>query len=149
MPRTLAGWPRDTVTDGDAPAARNLLLVDDEKALLLTLSYALKHQAPSLNIMTAEDGRSACRLVNTCMVDLVITDLHMPVMDGFALIKYLSEHRPGTPVLAMTGAPLRDVEPRLASLGVSVCLEKSGDFQGLLDSIMVAARVGALPVAAA
>lgn len=144
MPRTQAGWPEYADTDTGAVASKNLLLVDDEKTLLLTLSYALKRQDPSLNILTAEDGHSACRLVETNSVDLVITDLYMPGMDGFALIKYLSEHRTGTPVIAMTGAQLHDVEPRLTALGVSVCLEKSGDFQSLIDRIIAAARPAAV-----
>jgi len=132
---------------GDAPKAasgapspaRNLLIVDDEKALLLTLSYGLRKRDPSLNIMTADNGLNACRLLDTCRVDLVVTDLHMPGMDGFELIEYLSDHQPETPVLAMTGAQMRDVEGRLASLGVTRCLEKSVDFHRLLDSILRAA----------
>ena len=63
-----------------------VLLVDDERLLLVSLTRALQVKRPEWVIETASDGVEAMRLLKAQHVDLLITDVQMPGMDGFALL---------------------------------------------------------------
>jgi CheY-like chemotaxis protein len=61
-------------------------------------------------------------------VDLILTDLQMPIMDGYGLIRYRNSHFPHVPIVAMTGDASPDVIQKLNAFGVTECLEKPIDF---------------------
>ena len=63
-----------------------VLLVDDERLLLISLTRALQVKRPEWVVETASDGVEAMRLLKSQHVDLLITDVQMPGMDGFALL---------------------------------------------------------------
>ena len=63
-----------------------VLLVDDERLLLVSLARALEVKRPEWVVETASDGVEAMRLHKSQHVDLLITDVQMPGMDGFALL---------------------------------------------------------------
>ncbi|MFA6148559.1 MAG: response regulator [bacterium] len=114
---------------------RNILIVDDEEAFLLSAKDGLKSYAKDLNILTARNGKEAIDTLKSIMVDLVITDLKMPVMDGFELLAYISRECPLTPVLVMTAYGTPEIESRLKAVGVSPYLEKPLDLNILAERI--------------
>jgi DNA-binding NarL/FixJ family response regulator len=63
-----------------------VLLVDDERLLLVSLTRALRVQRPTWVIDTASDGVQAMALLRTQPVDILVTDIQMPGMDGMALL---------------------------------------------------------------
>jgi DNA-binding NarL/FixJ family response regulator len=63
-----------------------VLLVDDERLLLVSLTRALRVQRPAWVIDTASDGVQAMRLLRSQPVDILVTDIQMPGMDGMALL---------------------------------------------------------------
>ena len=76
-----------------------ILVVDDESAF-----RALAHDAlPAFEVVEAENGRQALDVVHEEKLDLVITDIRMPEMDGIALLKNLKSQFPGLPVIAVSG----------------------------------------------
>jgi CheY-like chemotaxis protein len=82
-----------------------VLLVDDERCLLEALSYLLSEEG--FQVATAFNGREALDLLATAPADVVISDIMMPVMDGWQLLEAL-RGSPGTrdiPVILMTAAP--------------------------------------------
>jgi len=56
------------------------------------LGHQLRALFPSVQIIEAEDGRSAMRQLATASVDLVVTDLRMPGMDGQELVQILKRN---------------------------------------------------------
>ncbi len=60
-------------------------------------------------VVEAEDGESALRLIERGQpaIDVVLTDLVMPGIDGFDIITVLARHRPGLPVSACRASPRR------------------------------------------
>lgn len=79
---------------------KKLLVVDDEEAVRSALVESL---SPGFTVRTAAGGREACALLDREAVDLVITDLRMPEMDGLELITHLRRDHPGLPVIVVSG----------------------------------------------
>lgn len=78
-----------------------ILIVDDEKNIRSGL--ALAFQDEDWDTLEAENGEEAWKIINKKSVDLVITDLRMPVMSGFELLKKISSSYPTLPVIVLTG----------------------------------------------
>ncbi|MCA1766376.1 MAG: response regulator, partial [Desulfobulbaceae bacterium] len=68
-------------------------------------------------------------------MDLVVTDLNMPEMDGFELIAHISQVDPEIPVIAMTAYGTPEMESRLNNMGAFQYIEKPIDFDSLLNMI--------------
>lgn len=64
-----------------------VLLVDDERLLLASLLRSLKVARPAWQVATASDGLEAMRCLASNAVDVLVTDLQMPGMDGMALLR--------------------------------------------------------------
>ena len=79
----------------------NVLVVDDDEAMLAMLASMLK--GLHLNPITAVDGADGLEKVKTRKVDLIITDLMMPNMDGFELIKKIRQLNANIPVAVISG----------------------------------------------
>ena len=79
----------------------NILVVDDEKNIREGLRLALKKDGH--NMFTAENGEAALDIMRSQDIDVVITDLKMPVMDGDALMKKIAADYFNVPVIILTG----------------------------------------------
>ena len=68
----------------------SLLLVEDEQNILYGMKNVLSCTLDRLSkVMTAENGKEALELIKTDMPDMIITDIRMPEMDGFAVLQQL------------------------------------------------------------
>jgi DNA-binding NarL/FixJ family response regulator len=68
-----------------------ILLVDDDRLLLASIARILRVERPQWELATAQDGAEALRILRTDPVDLLVTDLHMPGVDGMALLAAVRE----------------------------------------------------------
>lgn len=114
---------------------KNLLLVDDERMFLMSLSESLRQTLENINVITAENGEEAMRILNTMPVDFLLTDLQMPVMNGFDLLSYVREFYPSIPAIVMTAHVNGSIMERLALLGFSDVMEKPLEFEELIKKI--------------
>lgn len=84
------------------PSNRNapvrILIVDDHPTTASTMARALSKLGPGVEILTAESGEQALELVRDSTVDLLITDMVMPGINGLELIEKLQSHPGGRPV---------------------------------------------------
>jgi predicted regulator of Ras-like GTPase activity (Roadblock/LC7/MglB family)/CheY-like chemotaxis protein len=103
---------------------------------LLSLSEGLSAYAGDFNIITAENGRTAVEVIKSVKVDLVVTDLRMPEMDGFELLAYLSKNHPEISVLVMTAFGAPEVDDRLKKLGITQYIDKPLDYKELAAKIL-------------
>lgn len=67
--------------------AKKVLAVDDSKTMREMVSFTLK--GAGYDVIEAEDGKAALMMLGGARVDAIITDLNMPNMNGFELIKAL------------------------------------------------------------
>ena len=81
---------------------KKVLIVDDEPAVLFALSEALADRRRGVKVATAANGHEAVAILESEKVDLVVTDLRMPEMDGFELLAWLRRGFPHLPVVVMT-----------------------------------------------
>ncbi|MBX3728151.1 MAG: sigma-54-dependent Fis family transcriptional regulator [Candidatus Sumerlaeia bacterium] len=80
---------------------RKILIVDDEKNTREGLRWALESQAA--DILLAADGEQALLALGEQPVDLVLSDLRMPRMDGMELLQHVREEHPATEFVMLTG----------------------------------------------
>ena len=79
----------------------SLLIADDEKNILSGLQLAFEDEG--YEVIPAANGREAWEKLQKNIVDLVITDLRMPEMDGYELLKRIAAAYPTLPVIVLTG----------------------------------------------
>ena len=81
----------------------NILIVDDDVNIIELLQRHL--QSWNYHTFKAVSVKEAVIILRDTNIDLLITDLKMPEIDGFELIKFVSEHYPKLPKLVVTGYP--------------------------------------------
>lgn len=91
---------------------KNILIVDDDDLVRLSLSLELGAGVKDSRVLTARHGREAVGILGSLPVDLIVTDLNMPIMNGYDLVEYANKHHPRVPVFVMTGECLPDVRQR-------------------------------------
>ena len=81
---------------------KRLLVVDDEPKLLLAVAAVLR--AEGFEVATARNGREALMQIARSVPDLVVSDILMPQMDGFALARHLrsADHTKLVPIVFLT-----------------------------------------------
>lgn len=111
-----------------------VLLVDDEAGVRDATRSVLKRFG--YDVVTANDGAAALEIFaqRADMVQLVITDIMMPGMDGKKLIRALQGLRPSLPILAISGVPGHRTELEAASGPFFKFLPKPFVFDALLDA---------------
>lgn len=77
-----------------------LLIVEDDKEL--NKSVCSYFQASGYNVVFCENGLEALNKMKTEKFDLVISDIMMPVMDGFSFVEKVRESKDQTPIIFMT-----------------------------------------------
>jgi len=117
---------------------KSVLIVDDEKPFLLSMSDGLKAYAEEFHVLTASDGKEAINILNSNRIDLMVTDLKMPKMNGFELLAWMSKNHSDIPVIVMTAYGTPEIEDKLRNIGTFRYLEKPLDFNILVTSISAA-----------
>ncbi len=126
-----------------------VLLVEDNPLIVEMYSYVLKKLATSelrgkvpMEVHFAADGHAALRALAEGGFHLVLTDLYMPVMDGFALVQKMKSEPAlrDIPVVAISGGG-RDAESRARAEGVEVYLRKPVKFAEVLETVKRLLRI--------
>ena len=65
--------------------AKTILIVDDSESIREVVSFTLENEG--YTVLVGIDGKDALKFLDGKEIDLIITDLHMPEMDGIGLIK--------------------------------------------------------------
>ena len=91
--------------DSEPSPSEVILVVDDEADIRELLKYALRQAG--FTVLVSRHGQEALSLIQSRLgkVDLVLSDVMMPELDGPTLARRLAQDWPGIPILFMTGYP--------------------------------------------
>jgi CheY-like chemotaxis protein len=126
---------------------KNILITDDNRFFLDGLLTRLSLYLPNCHIAAAESGKRALEILVSSPIDLLVTDLDMPHMDGHELLISVRKNHPDLPVFVMTANCDSAMEKKLEALGSSRCIDKPFGFKELSD--MIEAELGVPSPAAA
>lgn len=116
--------------------AKTILIVDDSNTARASVEYTLKKG--NYNVASADDGTTGLDvLAKTPNVDMIITDLNMPKMDGIEFIKHvrkIDEHK-YTPILMLTTESQDEKKMEGKAAGASGWLVKPFNPTQLLDVV--------------
>jgi CheY-like chemotaxis protein len=119
-------------------SSKNILIVDDEKLFLKSVADGLKpyEKKHKFRVLTAGNGREALQRFAESEIDLLVTDLRMPEMDGIALITSVHNQYAAVPVIVMTAFGSPQIEKQVKDLGILHYLEKPIGFDEFRDHIL-------------
>ncbi len=118
---------------------KTLLVVEDDRATLSLYRAGLKG-LQGFKIIMAENGGQALEMLRQEPVHVLVTDLNMPVMDGFNLIAKVSRLYPQVPIIVMTGLDESQHLNTPLQLGAIRILTKPPRLTLLMDAIRAAAQ---------
>ena len=111
-----------------------MLFVEDEPDLINIISTTLTKL--NLSFLTANDGEEALEIYkNNLDIDLIITDINMPKMNGLALIENVRDIDSSLPVIVMSAHTEQEYIKKAAQLGVTSYLLKPFDFIKFIDLV--------------
>jgi phosphoserine phosphatase RsbU/P len=113
---------------------RTILIVDDERELVE--SYMRLLGRGEFRCVPAFDGEEAIRAFDSERPDLVLTDLNLPSITGYEVIRHIRQLSPATPIIVMSGygGPRESLAARRA--GAMVCLDKPVPIDVLMEQIV-------------
>lgn len=119
----------------------HILVVDDEASIVMVLKSMLTRLG--YEVSTASNGARAMSKISAGRVDLVITDIVMPDMNGIELIENLQEKFPAVKIIAMSGGSVMNGPDgflkEAQDLGAARCLSKPfmlGELSSLVKELL-------------
>ena len=103
---------------------KTVLVVDDEHAVRQLMRQGLPPHLPGFEVATAANGQEAIDYLTAHPVEVVVTDIAMPVKDGFELLAYVRNNHPNLPVVVLTVAAAQRVIDDAPPLGALRVLQK-------------------------
>ena len=113
-----------------------ILLVDDEDFIRKGMCYTIPWEDYDLEVSEASNGAEALDIALRTHPDIVLTDISMPVMDGFELTRRLNQTLPDTRVLILTAYDTLDNLKEAIDVQVSGFLVKNANSQEILDTVL-------------
>ncbi|MDH8677516.1 sigma-54 dependent transcriptional regulator [Fusibacter bizertensis] len=110
-----------------------ILIAEDEVNLALLLERILKKEG--YLVYTASDGVSAKSILEAKQIDLVLTDIKMPDMDGIELLKYIKKIDSSIEVIVMTAFATVDTAINALKLGAKDYIRKPFDIDEVISAV--------------
>ena len=111
----------------------SVLLVDDEEKITELLSYSLRKE--SYEIISAKSGQQALAVMNDKEIEILVTDIRMPGMDGLALTRRVRVEYPNVQIIIMSAHGELDSAVEALKLGAVDFLQKPLDAKVLQISL--------------
>lgn len=121
---------------------RTILLIEDDESLRRVMEYNLREDG--YRVVTAADGRSGLERFQAQDVDLVLTDIRMPEMDGMEVLTRLKTMQPDLPVIVLTAHGTIDSAVEAIKVGAFDYLTKPFSREQLRAAVRKALDVAAL-----
>jgi twitching motility two-component system response regulator PilG len=120
----------------DKTITKTILIVDDDIDSRRCVENFLNVYADQIDILTASNGQEALQILREKRVDLVVTEIIMPIMDGIELLNHLNLINQNIPAIVMTAFNTPKTRRRLAEIGQFHIFEKTMELKTLGDKIL-------------
>ena len=116
-------------------SVRKLVVVDDERPFTDLLKDVLA-ESVTCPVVTFTSPLEALAMIRREPIGMLITDYHMPKMDGIQLVQMLDEIQPGVPAIIITGHNLTPHKERASAIGaLKAIIQKPFGMKELKDTI--------------
>ena len=117
-----------------------IIVADDMPMQIREIAEGIRAVWPDWEILTATDGQEILRMVSAQKVDIVLSDIRMPHMDGLEMMPIVRQISPETKVVFITAYPLFEYAQRALKLGATDFLLKPVDLTALYDLLSQLSR---------
>ena len=114
---------------------KKILVVDDEPEVRQLMEHFLTERG--YDVCITENGRLALAALDTFEADVVLLDMHMPIMDGLETLKHLAARSPSLPVIMVTVNDDVETTTRLLQLGAADYVPKPFNLEYLEQAINI------------
>ena len=140
---SIADLPQaESLTEDNAPTAdanaSRILIVEDNIELLKLMKRLLQHR---YHVLTASDGHEAMQLIQTNKLDIVVSDVMMPEMDGYQLTEHIKQNEiySHLPIILLTAKTTEDDQHKALLAGADGYITKPfkiRDLQLRIDNLI-------------
>lgn len=106
---------------------KTILIVDDDQPIRAEMVKGLDRDEGLYRLLEAQNGRQAMEILDHESIDLLVTDLDMPVMDGFELLAFMLQQHTSVPIIIMSSFGVSAMDDELEKLGAICYIEKPFD----------------------
>ena len=110
-----------------------ILIVDDSQELLEIMCEYLETCGYTVHMTT--ESKEALRLIAAAEYDVVVSDIHMPEMDGLELMARVKNKHPGLPVVLITGYSVSEARKIAMEKGADAFVEKPFHMKEIIDVV--------------
>jgi len=112
---------------------KKVLVIDDEAIVRISCKRVLEPEGYEVDVTAT--GQDALKMLHEKEVDVVITDLLMPDMDGLEVLKKIKQHWPHIPVIIITGYGTASTAAQAVALGAFEVIEKPFSPDAILNVV--------------
>lgn len=112
---------------------KTILIVDDEETIRSTLALVLEEEG--FHCLLAKDAETALQIIEENPIDLLITDLCLPHVDGLQLLKLFKQRSPEIRVIVITNYSDTETAEHALNLGAAEYLLKPLDLNELIQRV--------------
>jgi len=143
IPYEVSHTDIESIPDGPAddsmPSGLEVLVADDNAVNQKVAQYVLERQGARVTLV--DNGREAVTAVSAGRFDIILMDMQMPEMDGFAAMRYIrTELKLEIPIIAMTANALRGEAEKCLEAGANAYISKPFDQHILYQQISALVR---------
>lgn len=124
-----------------AKSTKCILVVDDEEDLTWSISKGLLRKQENFEVFCVNSGKEALDILRQQKIDVLVTDLRMPDLNGFGLIDVVNNRYPEVKVIVMTAYGSNDIYNKLKHSGIRGYIEKPfeiNDLRQMIQSQLIA-----------
>jgi CheY-like chemotaxis protein len=93
---------------------QHVLIVDDSAEIRKLLLEAFESYSHKFKTLVSKNGKEAAQIISKQKIDLVVTDIQMPVMDGSELIEFIKVKQPGIPIFVIASSLTLEMNEEIA-----------------------------------
>src|SRR4030065_2386202 len=121
-----------------AKATNRVLVVEDEETLTWSMTKTLAKDKERYELIITNSGKEALTVLEKKSIDVVVTDIRMPDINGLDLLSWIREKYPSTKVIIMTAYGSAEVQKEATRRGSFYYLEKPFEISDVRTLILKA-----------